>query len=109
MTIFLTAFAVSLAWAIYAALATERRHRAAWSDVEQPAIDVGDASCRRAAVRPRLDRAPGLVRLTAFACLWIGQAVMVVMFVAAVRVGATGMFRHLQFKARPRRIETPNR
>jgi hypothetical protein len=63
MTIFLTAFALSLAWAIYAAVATERRHRAAWREVQ---------------------RAPGLVRLTAFACLWIGQAVMVVMFVPAI-------------------------
>lgn len=84
MTIFLAAFAASLAWAIYAALATERRHRAKWSEVEQPAIEVGDPPYRSAAVRPRLDRAPRLVRLTAFACLWIGQAVMVVMFVPAI-------------------------
>jgi hypothetical protein len=84
MTIFLTAFAVSLAWAIYAALTTERRHRAAWSEVEQPAIEGGDPPYRSAAVRPRLGRAPGLVRLTAFACLWIGQAAAVVMFVPAI-------------------------
>ena len=71
MTIFLVAFAVSSAWAIYAALSTERRHRAAWIDVEQPTIEGGG-------------RAPGLVRLTAFACLWIGQAVMIVMFVPAI-------------------------
>lgn len=84
MTIFLTAFAMSLAWAIYATLATERRHRAAWSQVEQPAIEAGDPSYGSAEARPRLDRAPALVRLTAFACLWIGQAVMVVMLVPAL-------------------------
>jgi hypothetical protein len=84
MKIFRAALAASLAWAIYAALATERRHRAEWIDFEQPAIEVGDPPYRSAAVRPRLARAPWLVRLTAFACLWIGQAVMIVMFVPAI-------------------------
>ena len=84
MTIFLAAFAASLAWAIYAVLTTERRHRAVWSQVEQPAIEVGDPPYRSSSVRPRLARAPWLVRLTAFACLWIGQSVMIVMLIPAI-------------------------
>ncbi len=84
MNLFLVAFVLSLAWATYATLTTERRSRAAWSEVEQPAIAVGDPPYRSFTIRPRLARAPGLVRLAAFGCLWLGQVVMLVMVVPAL-------------------------
>ena len=37
-----------------------------------------------AAVSPHLVRAPALVRLTAFTCLWVGQGVALVMLIPAV-------------------------
>ena len=72
-----TVVGFTLAWAAWVYVKEERAHRSAWTG------DVTSAPAQpyRSSARGDSSRAPGLVRLTAFLCLWVGELVAAVMIV----------------------------
>jgi hypothetical protein len=71
----LIAIAASAAWAVYAYVRHERAGRVRWREMAGAPVDVGEAPYRHASFETRLEAAPTLVRVTAFACLLLGPAV----------------------------------
>lgn len=71
------------AWAAWVYVRAERRHRTAWGAAPSPR--AVEPPYRTELVAPTAARrAPGLVRLTAFACIWIGPFATILMVIPMV-------------------------
>ena len=76
--------AVSIAWATYPYVVSERSNRVSWTAAPLPRMPIEDEPYRRTSIERRLVSAPFLVKATAFMCFFVGQAFALVMLVPAL-------------------------
>jgi hypothetical protein len=96
----------TLAWAGYAYVGMERRHRPAW---RAPDDRTGKPPYRTASDRAPASvapKAPALVRLTAFACIWLGPLAALLMILPVAFLAPRGRLMLVGGGPRLRHAET---
>jgi hypothetical protein len=84
LLVLLMLVAASLGWAAYHYFLYERAYRPSWSTAPLPPLTIHDGPYRSATVEQHLSSAPLLMKVTAFVCLFVGQAFALIMLLPSL-------------------------
>jgi hypothetical protein len=92
MTAVILLLGLSIAWAAYQYVASERSNRASWSTAPLPPIAIDEGPYRSTSVEQRRASAPFAVKVTAFMCFLVGPAFGLVMLLPALFFARSALF-----------------